>query len=456
VSDKAIQKIGVGPSNPAPLRPAPQPRPTPDWLAIEETAKILYAPKLSDVEWELFKLEAKDLDLSPTRGEFIALSIGKAKVEVADERGRIREEWRDTYRGYVTIQGVRALAARTGMVAGTDGPYWCGQDGQWTEVWLKPDAPSAAKFTVYVRGGEGRGFTGVCTMKRAKTYVDRKANQRVMTPPWKDTPEVMLAVRAEVDAYKRAGLLQDARYFERGILGVGDGSAALVEADDTRKLSGRRVHAIAATRNVGHEGVREAVQTIDPETDSLSDADPYALDATADELAVFDAEGVEVLTGVPADLVEGEPEVILPEPSETGELMTAEQMAYLREQYPHLSKKDFTSREWAIAEGRISSVTLTEADALIQKVAWLVDAERNQTAGEQRSGAAGVMSAEEGQTSLSDAESDSWTVFWRDAKADGFAGPSELVKAAGIARMPETLDAARLALKSAKAKRRRS
>jgi hypothetical protein len=45
-------------------------------------------------------------------------------------------------------------------------------------------------------------------------------------------------------------------------------------------------------------------------------------------------------------------------------------------------------------------------------------------------------------------------VFWRDAKADGFAGPSELVKAAGIARMPETLDAARLALKSAKAKRR--
>jgi hypothetical protein len=101
-------------------------------------------------------------------------------------------------------------------------------------------------------------------------------------------------------------------------------------------------------------------------------------------------------------------------------------------------------------------VTLTEADALIQKVAWLVDAERNQTAGEQRSGAAGVMSAEEGQTSLSDDESDSWTVFWRDAKADGFAGPSELVKAAGIARMPETLDAARLALKSAKAKRRRS
>ena len=33
-----------------------------------------------------------------------------------------------------------------------DGPYWCGDDGKWVEVWPSKTPPVAAKFTVFRDG----------------------------------------------------------------------------------------------------------------------------------------------------------------------------------------------------------------------------------------------------------------------------------------------------------------
>lgn len=108
---------------------------------------------------------------------------------------------RKVYTPQTGIDGYRIVAQRTAERTGAELSYddtlWCGEDGEWRDVWLSADAPRAAKVTVY--RGPAR-FSAVATYAE---YVQLKKGDEP-TAMWKRMPAVMLAKCAESLALRKA------------------------------------------------------------------------------------------------------------------------------------------------------------------------------------------------------------------------------------------------------------
>jgi phage recombination protein Bet len=92
-----------------------------------------------------------------------------------------------------SIDGFRIIAQRSGKYAGQDGPYWCGEDGQWVDVWLQPTPPLAAKVGVFHQDFHEPLYA----VAKWESYAQS-------SPIWKKMPELMLAKCAESLALRKA------------------------------------------------------------------------------------------------------------------------------------------------------------------------------------------------------------------------------------------------------------
>jgi len=103
-----------------------------------------------------------------------------------------------------SIDGFRLTAERSGQYAGQMGPFWCGDDGKWMDVWLGREAPLASKVGV-IRHDFKEVCWGVARFDAYKqTFKDYNSGEMRLSPMWAKMGDTMLAKCAEALALRKA------------------------------------------------------------------------------------------------------------------------------------------------------------------------------------------------------------------------------------------------------------
>lgn len=99
----------------------------------------------------------------------------------------------------VSIDGLRLIAERSGRYQGQTEPQWCGEDGQWRDVWLSDQPPAAARVGVY-KAGMREPLYAVATWREFA----QKTSKGAVMAMWQRMGAHMLSKCAEALALRKA------------------------------------------------------------------------------------------------------------------------------------------------------------------------------------------------------------------------------------------------------------
>ena len=153
---------------------------------------------------------------------------------------------RDSRGNYVTkqtiqtgIDGFRLIARRVAdrrheRLEETD-TLWCGEDGEWHDVWLKKVPPTAAKATI-IRGDSK--FSAVALFSEyCPTRLDKTTGQQVPTGVWMTKPALMIAKCAEALALRKAFPQDLSGLYTPDETNMDDVKAEVVEEEEQKRRS---------------------------------------------------------------------------------------------------------------------------------------------------------------------------------------------------------------------------